>query len=59
MMRLSLGHALNHFGLNGAITVVLAVEVLRLVAHAMASVTDDGDLHFRIVWHLLVVTLLV
>ena len=58
-LSLSLGHALNHLSLDGAVAVVLAVEVLRLGAHAVASVTDNWDLHFRVVGHLLLLALLV
>lgn len=55
----SVAHALDHFGLDGAITVVLAVKVLRLVAHTMTSVACNRDLDFRVVWHLLIFTVLV
>ena len=56
---LSLGHALDHFGLNGAVSVVLSVEILRFVAHAVASVADYRDLHLRVVGHLSVLSVLV
>lgn len=55
----SLGHALDHLGLDCAVSVILAIEVLRFVTHAMASVANDRDLHFRVVWHLCLLTCLV
>ena len=55
----SLGHTLDHLGLNGAIAVVLAVEVLRLVTHAVACVAHNGDLDLLVVRHLLLFAVLV
>ena len=43
----SIGHHLgDDFALNGAVLEVLAVEVLRSVAHSVAGVADDWQLHF-------------
>lgn len=58
-MVVSLSHALHHFGLDSTVSVVLAVEVLRFVSHAVASVAHDGDLHFRVVRHLVVLAVLI
>ena len=55
----SLRHAMHHFGLNGAVTEVLSIKVLRFVAHAVTSVANDGDLDFRVVWHLVVLAVLI
>ena len=54
-----MGHTLDHFRLNSAVSVILAVEVLRFVAHTMTSVADDRDLNLGVVWHLLLFTMLV
>lgn len=59
MLLYSLSHALDHLRLNGTVSVVLAIEVLRLVTHTMAGVAYNRDLHFRVVWHLLLLTRLV
>ena len=45
--RWSLNHALHHLRLDGAISEVFAVEILRLVRHSVASVAHDRDLHTR------------
>ena len=55
----SLCHAMHHFGLNGAVTEVLSIKVLRFVAHAVASVANDRNLHFGVVRHLVLLTVLV
>ena len=55
----SLRHAMHHFGLDGAVTEVLSIKVLRFVAHAVSGVADDGDLDFRVVWHLVVLAVLI
>ena len=48
-----------HLGLDGTVSVVFTVEVLRFVTHAMASVTDDWDLDLGVVWHFSFLTSLV
>ena len=45
-------------GLNGAVTVVLSIEILGFVSHSVSGVADDGDLNFGVVWKLLCFTLL-
>ena len=55
----SLSHTLHHFGLNRAISVILAVEVLRFVSHSMTGVTNDWDLYLGVVGHLLIFSVLV
>ena len=54
-----LSHTLDHLGLDRAVSVVLAVEVLRFVAHAVASVADNWDLDLGLVWHLSLFTVLI
>ena len=55
----SLSHSLYHFGLNRAVLVIFAIEVLRLVAHAVASVAYDWDLNLLVVGETHVITGLV
>ena len=54
-----MGHTLDHLGLDCTVSVVLAIEVLRLVAHAVSSVANHGDLDLGLVWHLVLFTMLV
>ena len=47
----------DHFTHDGAVTIVLSVEVLRLVAHSVSCVANNWDLNFGVVWKLLCFTL--
>ena len=47
----SVHHFCDHFALNGAVLEILAVEVLRSIAHSVACVADYWQLHFVLVWH--------
>ena len=55
----SLGHSLHHLALNGTVSVVFAIEVLRLVTHSVACVPYDWDLDFLVVWKTLFFSCLV
>ena len=55
----SLSHTLHHFGLNSAISVILAIEVLRFVSHSVTGVANDRDLYLRVVGHLLIFSVLI
>jgi len=46
---LSLSHALNHLRLDRAVPKCLSVEILALIAHAVALVTNDGNSNFSVV----------
>ena len=50
---------MDHLALNGAVAEVLAVEILRLVAHAMTSIADNWDLNFRVVGHFGILAVLI
>ena len=41
----SLNHTLHHLRLDTAVSKVLPVEVLRFVAHTVATVPNDWDVH--------------
>ena len=43
---------MDHFAHNGAVAIVLSVEVLRLVAHSVSGVADHWDLNLGIIWFL-------
>jgi hypothetical protein len=44
IVRSSKGHLLDKFALNGAVSLILSVEVLALVTHSVASVSGDWNL---------------
>lgn len=48
----SLHHALDHLGLNRAVSEVLSIEVLRLVSHTVATVANDWDFYLGFIRHL-------
>ena len=45
----SLGHLLHHLRLDCAISEALSVEILALVSHSMASVTNYWDFNLAVI----------
>ena len=49
----------DHFTHDGAVTIVLSVEVLRLVAHSVSCVAHNRDLNLGIIGFLFQIALFV
>ena len=46
----SVHHFRDDLALNGAVFEILAIEVLGPVAHSMAGVSNNWQLHFTFIW---------